>query len=86
VAALVRSKVPVNVANAVPGNPTAVFEVTLLPGREVGTVKLVKSSGYPAYDEAAAQAIQAASPLPAPTPGMPEIPRVLRFEAKPKDR
>lgn len=86
VAALVRSKVPVNIANAVPGNPTAVFEVTILPGREVGMVKLVKSSGNPAYDEAAAQAIQASSPLPPPTPGMPEIPRVMRFEAKPKDR
>ena len=86
VAALVRSKVPINIANAVSGNPTAVFEVTLLPGREVGAVKLIKSSGNSAYDEAAQQAIQASSPLPPPTAGMQEIPRVLRFEARPKDK
>ncbi|MDB5805172.1 MAG: periplasmic protein TonB, links inner and outer rane [Betaproteobacteria bacterium] len=86
VGALVRAKVPISIANAVPGNPTAIFEVTVLPGREVGLVKLVKSSGYPAYDEAAQHAIEATSPLPPPTPGMGEIPRLLRYEATPKDK
>jgi colicin import membrane protein len=85
VAALIRSKVPVSVADAVPGNPTAVFEVTLLPGREVGLVKLLRSSGFPAYDEAAGRAIQAISPLPPFTEGM-EPPRVFKLEARPKDQ
>jgi len=86
VGAMVRSKVPISIASAVPGNPTAVFDVTVLPGREVGMVTLVKSSGYPAYDDAAKQAIQATSPLPPPTAGMQEIPRRLRFEATPKEK
>lgn len=85
VAALVRSKVPVSVADTVPGNPTATFEVTLLPGREVGVVKLVKSSGYPAYDEAAERAIKAISPLPPFTDGMTPQ-RNLRLETRPKDQ
>ncbi|HEX4329352.1 MAG TPA: energy transducer TonB [Burkholderiales bacterium] len=86
VAALVRSKVPINIANAVSGNSPAVFTVTVLPGREVGTVTLVKSSGSPAYDDAAKQAIQATSPLPAPTGGMTEMPRSFTLNAYPKDQ
>jgi colicin import membrane protein len=85
VAALIRSKVPVSVADAVPGNPTAVFEVTLLPGREVGLVKLVKSSGNPAYDDAARRAIQAISPLPPFAEGM-EAQRTFELKARPKDQ
>ena len=65
------------------GNPEAVFDVTLLPTMEVLTVKLVKPSGNPAYDEAAERAIHAASPLPPPPAGVtPE--RTLRFPFRPK--
>ena len=49
------------------GNPEAVYSVTLLPGGEVLDVKLVKSSGVPAYDAAVERAIHAADPLPVPT-------------------
>ena len=69
VKARVRSKIPQSIANAVTGNPEVVFEVSLLPGLEVGSVRLTKSSGNPAYDEAVERAIKAASPLPAPTSG-----------------
>jgi colicin import membrane protein len=85
VAALVRAKVPVSIANAVPGNPTAEFEVSVLPGGVVGLVKLVKSSGYPAYDEAAARAVEATSPLP-PTTGGLEMPRSFTLKARPKEQ
>jgi len=49
------------------GNPEAVYSVTLLPGGEVLDVKLVKSSGVPAYDTAVEHAIGAAVPLPVPS-------------------
>ena len=48
-------------------NPEAVYSVTLLPGGEVLEVRLVKSSGVPAYDAAVERAIHAAGPLPVPS-------------------
>ena len=82
IATKVRSKVtlPPNLA----GNPEAVFEVSLLPNMEVLSVKLLKPSGNSAYDEAAERAINAASPLPPPPPGItPE--RIMRFPFRPKN-
>jgi colicin import membrane protein len=52
---------------AINGNPEAVYSVTLLPGGEVLDVKLMKSSGVPAYDAAVERAIHAADPLPVPS-------------------
>ncbi|HUW27344.1 MAG TPA: cell envelope integrity protein TolA [Sulfuriferula sp.] len=48
------------------GNPKAVFAVTVLPSGEVGQVKLISSSGQPAYDTAVERAILKAVPLPLP--------------------
>lgn len=48
------------------GNPEAVFEVSQLPTREVLSVKLKRSSGNPALDEAIERAIRKSSPLPSP--------------------
>ena len=49
------------------GNPQALFEVVLLPGGEVLSATLKKSSGISAYDAAVERAIMAAQPLPVPT-------------------
>lgn len=48
------------------GNPKAVFAVTVLPSGEVGQVRLISSSGQPAYDTAVERAILKAVPLPLP--------------------
>ena len=48
------------------GNPEAEFDVILLPGGEVLDVRLRKSSGNKAYDEAVERAIRKAQPLPIP--------------------
>jgi len=61
----VRSRVVV--PPGINGNPEAVYSVTLIPGGEVLEIKLVKSSGVPAYDAALERAIRAAEPLPVPT-------------------
>ena len=51
----------------VPGNPQAEFDVVVLPGGEVLSVKLLKSSGVAAYDTAVERAILKAQPLPVPS-------------------
>jgi colicin import membrane protein len=51
------------------GNPEAVFEVVQLPTGEVLSVKLKKSSGNAAYDQAVERATLKSSPLPKPDRG-----------------
>jgi colicin import membrane protein len=48
------------------GNPQAVFRVVQIPSGEVIDVRLVRSSGNPAYDAAVERAILKSSPLPLP--------------------
>jgi colicin import membrane protein len=48
------------------GNPEAQFEVVQIPGGEILTVRLKRSSGNPAYDAAVERAIRKAQPLPPP--------------------
>jgi colicin import membrane protein len=45
----------------------ALYSVILLPGGEVLEVRLIKSSGVPAYDAAVERAIHASEPLPVPS-------------------
>ncbi len=62
------------------GNPEAIFDVVQLPTGEVLSVKLRKSSGSKAYDEAVERAILKSSPLPRPDrPELFERNLVLRF-------
>lgn len=69
----IRSRIP---ASALPpGNPVARFSVSQLPSGEVLEVQRIKSSGYPAYDEAIERAIHSSSPLPKPDMG--EVPHDL---------
>jgi colicin import membrane protein len=63
------------------GNPEAVFEVVQIPGGEILSVKLKRSSGNPAYDAAVERAIHKASPLPPPPNGV-RFGDVREFEAK----
>ena len=64
----IRAKVKGNIILAVDvaGNPEAVFDVVQLPTGEVLSVRLTKSSGNRAYDEAVERAINKSSPLPKP--------------------
>jgi colicin import membrane protein len=51
---------------SVQGNPEAEVVVTLLPGGEVLNVRIKKSSGNPAYDEAVERAVRRARPFEVP--------------------
>lgn len=48
------------------GNPEAVFDVDQLPSGEVLAIRLKRSSGVPALDDAIERAIRRSSPLPLP--------------------
>jgi colicin import membrane protein len=81
VAAKVRANT--RIPDGMTGNPRVEFEVTLLPTMEVLKVTLKRSSGNPAYDEAAERAINRSSPLPPPPAGV-DVPRVQIFSFTPK--
>ncbi len=81
----VRAKIRSNVVlpPAIQGNPEAVFEVTQLPTGEVLNVRLRKSSGVPALDDAIERAIRKSSPLPKPDGEAP--PRAFDLKYRPVD-
>jgi colicin import membrane protein len=85
ITAKIKGRIPVPVAEAVPGNPEAIFAVSLLPTAEVLTVRMTRSSGNKAYDEAVERAIIGASPLPKPDdPSV--FQRQLELRFRPKDK
>lgn len=67
------------------GNPEAVFLVVQIPSGDVISVKLVKSSGNRAYDEAVERAILKSSPLPKP-PSPDLFSRELKLTFRPQDK
>ena len=68
------------------GNPQVEFDVVLIPGGEVLTVKLRRSSGVPAYDAAVERAILKSSPLPLPPdPALFQQFRDLHLKIRPKE-
>lgn len=83
--AKIRGNIRVDVAQAVAGNPEAIFDVTLLPTGEVLTTKMRRSSGNRLYDEEVERAILKASPLPKPEPSS-LFQRQLELSFRPKDQ
>jgi colicin import membrane protein len=69
----------------IPGNPEAIFDVTLLPSGEVLTVKKRKSSGHAGYDDSVERAIMKSSPLPLPDDRA-LFQRQLELKFRPQDR
>ena len=67
------------------GNPEAIFDVVQLPTGEVLNIRLVKSSGNPAYDAAVERAILKSSPLPLPATRE-LFARELKLTFRPQDK
>ena len=67
------------------GNPEAIFHVTQLPTGEVLHIKLLKSSGNPAYDREVERAILKSSPLPLPSDRS-LFDRELKLTFRPRDK
>ena len=68
-----------------PGNPKAVFQVEQLPTGEIISVRKVKSSGVPAFDDAVEKGIIKASPLPKKKDGTVERSLEVNFSMKDLD-
>lgn len=85
--AAIRAKVKGNTSYAgsldEPGNPTATFRVEQLPTGEIISVKKIKSSGVPAFDDAVEKGINKSSPLPKKKDGT--VARSLDIEFHMKD-
>ncbi len=64
------------------GNPEATFEVDQLPSGEVLNIRLKRSSGVPALDEAIERAIRRSSPLPLPA-NQSLFQRTIEFKFRP---
>jgi colicin import membrane protein len=65
-----------------PGNPTATFRVEQLPTGEIISVKMIKSSGVPSFDDAVEKGINKSSPLPKKKDGTVERSLVIEFHMK----
>ena len=84
----IRAKIRGNIIlpQDIPGNPEAIFDVTILPTGEVlEPVRKRKSSGHPAYDDAVERAILRSSPLPLPDDRR-LFQRQLELRFRPQDR
>ena len=83
----IRAKIRGNIIlpQDVPGNPEAIFDVTLLPSGEVLTVRKRQSSGHAGYDDAVERAIMKSSPLPLPDDRS-LFQRQLELKFRPQDR
>ena len=82
----VRAKIRGNIVlpPEIKGNPEAIFQVVQLPTGEVLSVKLKKSSGLAALDDAIERAVLKSSPLPRPDSGF-TAPREFELKYKPLD-
>ena len=65
-----------------PGNPRAVFRVEELPTGEIISVKMTKSSGVPAFDDAVEKGINKSTPLPKKKDGTVERTLEIGFSMK----
>ena len=73
VSAKIKSLITFNPGPGANPNATVEFDVKLLPDGSVASVNRTKSSGIPAFDEAAERAIKAAAPYPPDKDGV--VPR-----------
>lgn len=85
-AAKIRAKVRGNIVlpPGIAGNPEAIFEVNQLPGGDVLSIRLKRSSGVPALDDAIERAIKKSSPLPLPDDPS-QFQRNLEIKYRPHD-
>jgi colicin import membrane protein len=69
----------------VAGNPKASFQVEQLPTGDIISVRMIKSSGVPAFDRAVENGIHKSSPLPKKKDGTVERTLVVDFSMKDLD-
>jgi colicin import membrane protein len=81
--ALIKSNTVFSLPPDLAGNPKAVFDVALLPDCTISSVKLKRSSGNGAWDQAAMRGIQRSDPFPKMAAG--GCPREIEITRGPRD-
>jgi colicin import membrane protein len=84
VAAKIKSNTIFNIPDTVSGNPPVEYEVQLLPDGSLRSMRKVRSSGVPGFDEAVARAIERSSPFPPDKTGV--VPTSFNVIHRPKDQ
>ncbi len=70
--------------DSVPGDPAFEYDLELLPDGSVKDIKIVRPSGYPAFDDAVKRAIYQTAPFPA-DPDTGKVPSTISFRSRLKD-
>ncbi|MGB6055048.1 MAG: cell envelope integrity protein TolA [Burkholderiaceae bacterium] len=84
VGAKIRSNTVFNVPDNLGGNPEVEFAVELLPDGSIRSLKKLKSSGVPGFDEAVQRAIARSAPFPPDKTG--KVPSGFNVIHRPKDQ
>ncbi|MFL9923197.1 cell envelope integrity protein TolA [Herbaspirillum lusitanum] len=82
--AKIRSNTIFDVPGDLSGNPTVEYTVELFPDGTVRTIRKLKPSGLPGFDEAVQQAITKSQPFPPDKDG--KVPSSFTFTHRPKDQ
>lgn len=85
IAAKIKSNTILPPLNEIAGNPAVEYAIDLLPDGSVRDVKLLRSSGIPAFDQAVRRAIDRAAPFPA-DPASGKVPGSMAISHRPKDQ
>ncbi len=85
IAAKIKSNTILPPLNEIAGNPAVEYAIDLLPDGSVREVKLLRSSGVPAFDQAVRRAIDRAAPFPA-DPASGKVPGSMAISHRPKDQ
>ena len=80
----IKSNTVFDVSGALDGNPPVEYEVQLLPDGSLRSMRKIRSSGVPGFDEAVARAIERSSPFPPDRTGM--VPSSFNVIHRPKDQ
>ncbi|MEZ5741120.1 MAG: TonB C-terminal domain-containing protein [Burkholderiaceae bacterium] len=81
---MIRQQTIYRVPSDLRGNPKAVFRVELDPGSgRIRSVRLIKSSGVPSWDDAAGRGIERVRTFPCDTSGT--CPSVIEISRGPRD-
>ncbi len=85
IAAKIKSNTILPPLNEIAGNPAVEYAIDLLPDGSVRDVKMLRSSGIAAFDQAVRRAIDRAAPFPA-DPATGKVPGSMAISHRPKDQ
>lgn len=86
IAMLIRSNTRFDIPPGLVGNPAVEYAVELFPDGTIRSIRLLKQSGIPGFDEAVKQGITKSQPFPADTDGKVPSGFPVRYQPKETDK